>query len=331
MPAPTRRTGAGLLALAAFALAPATPTSAQDQGREFNNRRELGGHTFIPSAVVSDPFITSYVRSGTGVGGASGLEIPIRDVDGNVLAVLDGELVFLLLEFEYQQALNSWMALRLGGSASARAGVNEETILAQGINALYGMNLGATVKLLKSERLMLSAVGDFKTNKVYSFNMFDFVKKVINEGFDPEGDNALVTSGPSDLFTAGLKGAYSPWRWLGLVASVEGGGGSPFTDDSNNRGVFTGGLTADVDFGEITSVPIGIQMAFRGSNYSDKNSDILDSIWGNSILIGYTGRTDFFIGLDLGFSRVTLTNPIPGTTSNLLDTNSASLVLRYFF
>jgi len=321
MAARTGGTGAGLVALAAFALAPASATLAQDQGREFNNRRELAGHTFIPSNLVGDPFIASYVRSGTGAGVASGVQIPIRDVDGNVLTVLEGNLAFLLLEFEYQQALGSW----------ARLGTNEETILSQGINAVYGMNLGATVKLLKSERLMLSAVADYKTNQIYAFNLFDFLQKVIEEGFDPEGDNSLLQSGPTSVTTVGLKAAYSPWRWLGLMASGEGGGGSPFREDIDGRGVFTGGMNAGVDFGAISSVPIGLQWGFRWSNFSDNNSDILDTTWGSNSTVGVTGREDFFIGLTTGFNRVTLVDDIPGTDSNTLDGNTASLVLRYFF
>jgi hypothetical protein len=331
MGARTGRIGAGLMALGVFTLVSATDTIAQEQEREYNNRRELAGHTFIPSNLVGDPFIASYIRSSTGAGVATGVEIPIRDVDGNVLTVLQGDLAFLLLEFEYQQALGSWVALRLGGSASARLGTNEETILAQGINAVYGMNLGATVKLLKSERVMLSAVADYRTNKIYAFNLFDFLQKVIEDGFDPEADNSLLTSGPTSVTTVGLKAAYSPWRWLGLVASGEGGGGSPFREDIDGRGVFTGGLSADVDFGAISSVPIGLQWVFNWSNFSDNNSDILDTIVASGFTVGFTGREDFFLGLTTGFNRVTLLENIPGTDSNTLDGSTLSLVLRYFF
>ncbi len=66
--------------------------------------------------------MTSYLRTAAGLGIALGLEVPVENLDGGLIGTLEGDLAFLTLEFEYQQAVARWLALRAGVSGAAPGG-----------------------------------------------------------------------------------------------------------------------------------------------------------------------------------------------------------------
>jgi hypothetical protein len=295
-----------ILVLVAGALLCPHPAVGQDS---FVNYRELSEHTFIPASRVGDPFVASWVRSETGFGIAQGLQVPIRNPEtGEILGTLEGDVAFISLGFEYQQLITRWLGLRVGGTASARTGTNEQSLLSTGINALYGFNLGTTVRILEANRIYLSAVGDLRWNQVYAFDLYGFLKKVIDEGFDPEGDNQLVGSGKNLVGSAGLRLAYTPTRLLGFTVLTEFGGADPFKSDQDSRGLVRLGGTVGLDLGATTSVPIGLLGGFKWENFNDRADDLADKTWSAMFSIGYTGRSDFYIGLESEFGRIVLVN-----------------------
>lgn len=307
------------------------PGRAESQ-ESFVNRRQLAEHTFIPSSKVGDPFVASWVRSETGFGVAVDLTVPIRDPEtGEVLTTLSGDVAFLSLGFEYQQLIAEWLALRVGGSAAARTGTNEEALLTAGINALYGFNLGTTVRVLEKNRFYIAAVGDLRWNQVYAFDLFGFLRKVIEEGFDPGGDNALVGSGENLTSSAGLRVAYTPTPLLGFTGSTEFGFADPFSDDQDSQGLVRLAGSVDVDLGAVTSVPVGLQGAFQWENFNDRADGLADRTWGAILSLGYTGRPDFYIGLEAEFGRLVLVEPIPDTDFENIDSGILRLAFRYYF
>ncbi len=64
----------------------------------------LDGHRFIPTSTVPDPFVTSYLRSNTGFGLLLDANIPVLTA-ADTVAVLQGDIAFAVLGFEYQQAI----------------------------------------------------------------------------------------------------------------------------------------------------------------------------------------------------------------------------------
>ena len=201
-----------------------------------NSRRLLNGYYFIPSTDVASPFVTSFVRSATGVGVAVGLTVPIEDLDGNVVDAIGGDLAFLILDFQYQQAITKWLALRAGFVGSARVGTDEQSLLTQGITSVYGFDLGATAQLLQTRSFLLSAVVNYTNNQIYAIAPFDFVKSVIDSGFDPGGDNNLLQSGSVGLTSGGLRMAFAPSDWIGFTALAEAGIGERFIEEAGTRG-----------------------------------------------------------------------------------------------
>lgn len=305
---------------------------AQSKASEFKNRRTLSGHTFMPSRFVGQPFVAGWLRALVGGGVASGLLVSVRDLDGNVLRTANGELTFLMLDGEYQQRLGSWGAFRLGATAGARTGTDQASVLAQGIEAQYGLNLGATIRILQSDRVALSGVADVRLNQVYAYNLFRFLKNVIDNGFDPEDDNELLDSGTTNVYTAGLRVAYSPSKWFGFAAVGEGGLGTPFLESQGNSGVASLGVSAEFDLGAGTKVPIGFQAFLKWENFSDLSPELSDDIWRTGLVIGYTGVEDFYSGLEFALQRLGVREDVPGVeASSTLDSITLSLVMRHYF
>jgi len=97
-----------------------------------NPGRVLNGHRFIPSEQIATPFVTSYIKTATGGGAAFDLKTPFIDVNGDTLGTLEGNVAFMNLAFQYQQKVTDWLALRGGFTGSARVGIDEQSMLAQG-------------------------------------------------------------------------------------------------------------------------------------------------------------------------------------------------------
>ena len=110
----------------------------------------LDGHRFIPNSTVPDPFITSYLRSNTGFGFLLDAKIPVL-TEADTVAVLQGDIAFALLGFEYQQAIVDFLALRIGFGGAIRTGTNGETLIAEGLNASYSFGVGVTGRVFHTE------------------------------------------------------------------------------------------------------------------------------------------------------------------------------------
>jgi len=81
----SHRITAAVLCIALAVVLGASPVVAGEAGRT------LGGHTFMPSIQVRDPFITSYLLSGTGV---SIFQLPLLTIDweGPEPVIVEGDV-----------------------------------------------------------------------------------------------------------------------------------------------------------------------------------------------------------------------------------------------
>ncbi|MFA9454458.1 MAG: hypothetical protein ACERK6_11145, partial [Candidatus Aminicenantaceae bacterium] len=259
---------------------------------EFQNRRQLNGHTFMPSRWVGQPFIAGWLRMMAGGGSATGLKVPVLSLSGEQQGISEGDITALLLDVEYQHRFGSWLAVRVGATGAANIGADQVTAIAQGIKAQYGFNLGTTIKLLRSQKVMLSGSGDIRFNQVYAYNLLRFVRNVINNGLSQ--DNTLLDKGMSNIYTAGLRFAYSPSRWFGFAALAEGGYGTPFLEGQDNDWVGSFAVSVDYDLGAGTRVPLGFQTFVRWSNFNDLYPEISDNILNTGLVLGYTGVENFY-------------------------------------
>src|SRR5262245_13904348 len=190
---------------AAVALTAAFSNSANAQSEPI--RRTLGVHTFVPSTLLGDPFAGSYVRNVTGAGTAVGLQVPKLDIDERVIGYQDADLTFLTLGMEYQQSVNQWLALRVGFSGGARLGTSLTALISEGVTAQFGGTLGATAKLYRTDRFIVSATADVLPGLAYQISILDFAQEIVNEGYD--STTSLVYKSSPYRYRFGGMAAYS--------------------------------------------------------------------------------------------------------------------------
>lgn len=296
----------------------------------------LRGHRFIPTSTVPDPFITTYLRSNTGFGLLLDAKIPVL-TEADTVAVLQGDIAFAVLGFEYQQTIVDFLALRIGFGGAVRTGTNGETLIAEGLNATYAFGVGLTGRVLRTENFLLSAALDFASNKIIGVDPFGFARRVIEEcGGLPEDeiadcvlstDEQLLQSGRSNALTGGARGAWSPVRWFGLRGRVELGAGDAFDPEADlGTTILNLGAVADIDLREITPVPIGFLLGYDAELFGSRGSDVAESATRFNLGLFYTGRKEFSVGVESLWGRVNLTQSEKG-----VDSVTFNLRLRYFF
>ena len=295
--------------------------------------RYLGGHLFIPSAVVPDPFISTTFGSTTGFGQAVGLKVPIRNLDGEKIGELEGDIGFMLLEFGYQQKIAHNFALRAGALATARMGTSAEAILSEGISALYGYDLGASARLLRKRNWQVSANVSLRGNTLYTMSPLAFARAVVEayQGGDSTGavqtaQDSLLGTGTNLRVLGGLRGAYTPAEWIGFIGFVEGGMGERFQEGEDQTSVINVGGTISFDLNPLTRTPIGLLATFRSESLSERGDDTVGHSRSYGFGIFYTGRRFFSIGLDNTWSQI---SQLQADTK--VDVVQGRFVLRYDF
>jgi hypothetical protein len=312
--------------------------------------RELGGHRFIPSAVAPDPFLSTRVSASLGAGRARNLTVPIYNLEDSLLKTETGDLMFLGLELEYQQRLAEWLVVRAGLGGSGRLGVDAFSFAAEGLSTVYGLNLGTTVGILRQERFQLSAALDYSSNSLFATKPLTYLRNVAGEiervidsiaGSGTPIDSIVVDSvldaidlsqfsvtesGSSARTSVGVRMAYAAAPWIGFTASLQTGVGDLIGSSSTEHGIIDVAGSTSMDFGRLWKVPIGVALAARYQNFNARASDAVAGLTTVSAFIGYTGRRDLALGLEL--SSAQLGQP---STDQTISVGRAALSITYYF
>lgn len=314
----SHRTVAAALCIALVLVAfGASPAGAGDAGRT------LGGHTFMPSIQVRDPFITTYLLSGTGV---SIFQLPMLTIDweGPEPVVVEGDVLYLVQGFRYQRALNDWLAVRGAFSATGRGGIDGKSAFVQGVMWSFAGELGATARVWSTERAALAVSTDVALGNAYTINVLDFVEDILESGWDDE--TSLVSESKTSQGWLGLVGAWAAKRWLGVTASVDWGWAEGSGDRIWNSRRLGGSGTVGIDFKELDAAPVGVRFAFSSQPIDQGGTGPDDDIRSYGVGVFYTGRPDLSIGADTIFLRLPLIDSDVKT-----DALQFSIDMRYYF
>jgi hypothetical protein len=287
----------------------ASPVAAQE-GNTDQAPRLLGGHLYMPSTLVPDPFIATSLQNITGFGTAVDLKVPVFNLQGEKVDELTGNLGFLVLEFDYQYAFNHRFSARAGIVGNGRVGTSAQSVLAEGISALGGYSLGGSAMIVRKTNWEMTGTLDLRGNTLYQVSPLSFARSVVRQFQQDstaslqEAADSVVTSGSNLRVVGGLRGVYTPVDWLGLTAFLESGLGEKFTPGASNTSVLNGGLAADVDFNALGWSPFGILLSYRYESLSERGSDRDGSSRSYGLGVFYTGRRYFSIGLDLVGSQI---------------------------
>ena len=318
-----------LLVLFAMLLVVTSTTAQTDSAPDIKSEKikvpVLNDHRFVVNSYTGSPFIKTYFRNSLGGGVAMDLNVPILIVDGEPLAGLRGDLTFLTLEFEYQYAVNNWLAVFGKVGMVSRFGTEPQALIAQGFNATYGFELGWMFKLLETDKVMLSATANLWNQSGTVLNLYDFVQDIIdNGGLEP--DNQLIYSKDYIQGGGGLRVAWAPNKLIGVNGLSEFAFGESL-DNKGTKVFYNIAGSVDLDLNKIYSVPIGFALGFTVNTFLSSNDSSVDEN-ATSIFLrtSYTGRDDILISLDMTWNKLPISQP-----KQTLNGMTSTISVEYFF
>ena len=286
----------------------------------------LNNLRFIPSDVIDNPFITSFVKTSIGAGAAIDLKSYIRDLQGNVLDTLSGDLSFVSMNIMFQLALTDWLAISGGYGGVARLGNNAYTILTSGISYASGYKLGAKIKIWENDQMMLSGSIDYSSDKVFLYSIYDFVKNVIESGgIDSLSRSSLLEKDDIARTFMSLNYAYAPTDWCGILAVAGWGVGKTFKN--KDKGNARLGLAASIDFDNIKYIgfPIGVLVSVKYNSFSESGENTTNVVT-YGFRIGYTGHKDFDIGIENTYESLNYKR-----SEDKINSLLTAIKVRYYF
>jgi hypothetical protein len=263
----------------------------------------LNGFRFIPSDIVKDPFVNTFLKVNAGTGLALDLNSYVKNFKGNVIDTISGDLTYVQAEIEFQYAINDWLSFNGNYGGSGRVGNNTYTILSSGVSYTKGFSLGSKVMLIDKEKFVLSANAEYNYTKVFMYSIFDYIKRAVqNYGDTTLKNDMLVEDNLSKLFI-GVNTAYAPTNWFGFLGNAGFGFGKPF--QQKERGNVRIGLAGSIDFLNVNHIkfPIGILGSVKYNAFSETGEDI-DNIFTYGFRIGYTGHKDFDVGIESSYQKL---------------------------
>ena len=279
--------------------------------------RVLNGHLFLPSEVVGDPFITTYLGEGTAFGYAT---ISANQVDnqGNVVGKTQFRLGSLGQGFNFQLGIQDSWAIRLAASGMVLSGINAESALTFGATIGYSLSTGATYSFLLGGVRLAGAL-DLEYSPHYTVSpLVALVNALVNNTIDT---STLFTSQDTIRLRPALLAAMGLGPALGLRAVVDYVHESVSGTQASSNGAIGLGAALDFDFHALTPVPLGLLAGYKLSMPTA-------GVVGHQLSFGlfYTGRSN----LGLGLETVMQLPAAPAGTSDFLIL-LVGINLRYYW
>jgi len=303
----------------------AQTSNSTDKSSEPIKLPVLNNHRFVVNPYATSPFIKTYFRNSLGGGVAMDLNVPILIIDGEPLAGLRGDLTFLILEFEYQYAVNNWLAVFGNIGMVSRFGTEAQALVAQGINATYGFELGWMFKLLETDKVFLSATANLWNQSGTVLNLYNFVQDIIDNG-ELRPENQLIYSKDYIQGGGGLRVAWAPSELIGVNGLSEFLFGESL-DNTGTKIFYNIAGSIDLDLNKVWSVPIGFALGATVNTFLSSNDSSVDENTTSVFLrTSYTGRNDILISLDMTWNKMPISQP-----KQTLNGSTATISLEYYF
>jgi hypothetical protein len=297
------------------------PVAAADHGLDQGKERRLGGHGFLPSLYIDDPWTATTFQNITGGGVALDLKTPFLDADGNELFVVQGDVFYASLGFGFQQRLGETWAVGLFVDGIVRTGVNTATLVTEGANVDRNGNFWVKKRILRTEASQLTLGLDWAYRKTFIITPYDFAREIaagtpLDEAellYDVKNWTARLTAEYAHAFSAAF----------GLRANAAIGLYEEPLADGVSKATHRAGILGEYDLRPGPGIPVGFTLGYtKGFPTDDPGAGLA------GVLIGlwYTGREPFTIGAEVGFMQL----PAEGDAEKL-DALLGLLTVRYYF
>jgi len=264
----------------------------------------LNKFRFIPSDIVKDPFINTFIKLNLGVGSAIDLKTYVKNLEGEIRDTLSGDISYISGDLEFQYAVNDWLAFYIDYGGAGRLGSNAYTILSSGISYSTTFTLGGKIRIWENDNMFLSGSADYSSSEVAVYSIYDFVKEVYENGGEIDtAANSMLEKETLPKAFINVNYAYAPADWFGLLGVA--GFGFIKSFDNVERGNFRLGVAAAIDFLNVESInfPIGILLSARYNKYPESGT-VANNVVLLGFRIGYTGHKDFDIGIESTYQNL---------------------------
>jgi len=285
----------------------------------------LGGHVFIPSSYIKDPFVRTFFRTGLGFGMTPEMVAPSVTIDSTPVVGSRGSLLFAVLDVEYQQAIRSWIAVRFRLHTLGRMADETPALIAQGVTLVSGFEFTWLFRLAESDRLTLSGSLGLQNSSVTDVYLQRFIEGIIQEGEITKA-NQLVQTTPTLRFGGGAHGAYAISTLTGLTFSGELEYGEQMDRSAPDKLYYRLAAAFDFDLGHDGGTPIGfvVGASTRTSPETETGTDNSSQTFFGRV--AYTGNRNFALGLDLSYSLT----PIRGMSEKQAFASAVVDIRLYF-
>ena len=299
----------GLLTLALPALAEDAPIP------------RLGEHRFVPVLDLEEPFITTHIQNTVSLGKAIGAQVPVFDVtDSTIIGSAEADIFLAGLGFRYQHAAKDWLAVKISMATVARVGTSTPSLLADGITAAVGYDLGWLMRVYQSRTVVVSGSLGLGNRSSTFLNLLDWAQGIV------EGTNVPLVRSRSAL--RGQGGVHAAWglsRRFGLLGAFNLNYGESFDGIGKNGWNTDARLALSYDVEQDLKIPLGLA-ATVGRYEVNESSNPTSMIWFWSLRFAVQSRADFTFGLDLKSSY--LTSSVDDSDIQL---TQMSIDMRYYF
>ena len=293
-----KKTGMILFLLAAIVSADSPLCAAGAAGA---TAPRLGETRIVPSALLRDPFINTKAHIGLSYGRSKDVVVPLIEIEDQPVLGLEGELLFAFLGFEYRFAVREWVAVWIRVELAARLGNEAQSLLAQGVSAADGFELGWLFRLYEDDRHLLSTSIMARNSDITIIDILGWANGVV------EGDDiSLFRKSPTlgtlwDLRYIYALNGMTALQMMGQLAYSES------VDRAlGNEWYYGFGGTVSADLEGKTGVPAGLAAGYKYDTVPAGPSDIADHTQTFLLGISYMGRPDLRMNLDLQSMRMPL-------------------------
>jgi hypothetical protein len=283
-----------VLALLLGAMVAARPALAQDDVH-VGALPEKNEHVFVPTAFIPDAFIDTQLAITLGYSNTIETEIPLLGPGGQQIAIVKGDLLFVVGGFEFNCALRDWIGFYARFNALARSGGNTASIFATGLSAGSAFLVGWEFGVAETEKSVLSASVEVGQTAITVIDVGGFIE-------DPS--LGLSRSYTPLMVNAAARYAYGINDLVGLSATGSIGHGETPGNDLEDTWFWRLGGVASFNFSRRYDVPLGVALGLRTSSYPLTFENVDGNSWAGLFSIAYMGRPDFGLTLDTEYERV---------------------------
>jgi len=280
--------------LALWLLLSAAPAFAEAPPRD-EWRRELGGHVFVPSLAVADPFLSTFFSLDAGAG-YSWIDGPGYDLRGNLVGKNNYVAEALALDGTFQASVTSWLAVRAAGSGGLNGGSDGRSALVVGAVEPITLGAGLTASWRLARVVRVGGTFDFSYTHLKLVQPVEAVRSSLAVG---QVDNGAISQ-RIDAYAVqpGAAVAYAPHPMIGLLGSAQYLWRGYFGDAPGvNRSYIVLGVGAELDLRpRFPRVPVGFLLAYRTQIPFESEARFTHTLEGG---VFYTGRRAIDLGVDL--------------------------------